>query len=146
MQALKLQGPVPEKCTPAVMAAVIKQHLDASSMWAIFPLQDMMGLSSSYSQRPAAEETINDPTNPRHYWRFRVHVCLEDLLADGKFLGDLQTLLLGEHCGPESAGWLRAGGREIVSCGSCLGGPSSKRDRVFFPLSRSMSPSRCGEV
>ena len=30
-----------------------------------------MALSAKYCERPAEEETINDPTNPRHYWRFR---------------------------------------------------------------------------
>ena len=97
-QALKLQGPVPEKCTPAVMAAIVRQHLDAPSMWAVFPLQDLLALSPAFGSRPAAEETINDPTNSRHYWRFRVHVSLEDILADPKFLGDIQALLLGALC------------------------------------------------
>ena len=53
--------------------------------------QDVMGLSLAYLTRPAAEETINDPTNNRHYWRYRIHVTLEDLLADDSLLGDLQV-------------------------------------------------------
>jgi hypothetical protein len=43
---------------------------------------DLLALKEDYSKRPATEETINDPTNPKHYWRFRVHVSLELLLAD----------------------------------------------------------------
>lgn len=108
-QALKLRGPVPEECTPAVMAAVVKQHLDSPSIWAIFPIQDLMALSADYSRRPAAEETINDPTNPHHYWRFRMHVPLEDLLSDSKYVGDLQALLLGELCPPDL--WVRLAAR-----------------------------------
>ena len=50
-----------------------------------------MGLSAEYAARPAAEETINDPTNNRHYWRYRMHVGLEDLLADGALLATLQV-------------------------------------------------------
>ncbi len=53
--------------------------------------QDVMGLSAEYIQRPAAEETINDPTNPKHYWRYRMHVTVEDLRADRQLLGDLQV-------------------------------------------------------
>lgn len=34
-------------------------------------LQDMLALKELYAQRPAKEECINDPTNPKHYWRFR---------------------------------------------------------------------------
>jgi hypothetical protein len=45
--------------------------------------------------RPAAEETINDPNNPRHYWRYRIHYTLEDVLEDEPLISDLQALLLG---------------------------------------------------
>ena len=50
-----------------------------------------MALSAEYIQRPAAEETINDPTNPKHYWRYRMHVTVEELRADRRLLGDLQV-------------------------------------------------------
>ncbi len=55
-----------------------------------------MGLSAEYIQRPAAEETINDPTNPKHYWRYRMHVTVEDLRADRQLLGDLQVTLCAD--------------------------------------------------
>ena len=54
-------------------------------------LQDIFALSSRYNKRPAKEETINDPTNPRHYWRYRMHMTLEDLNKDI----ELQALLSG---------------------------------------------------
>ena len=50
-----------------------------------------MGLSADYIQRPAAEETINDPTNPKHYWRYRMHVTVEELSANRRLLADLQV-------------------------------------------------------
>lgn len=34
-------------------------------------LQDIFGLVSRYTDRPAAEEVINDPTTTKHYWRYR---------------------------------------------------------------------------
>ncbi|KAH9299658.1 hypothetical protein KI387_031340, partial [Taxus chinensis] len=60
----------PAQCVPEVALAIIQQHVEAPSMWAIFPLQDILALKEEYSKRPAAEETINNPTNPKHYWRF----------------------------------------------------------------------------
>ena len=54
-----------------------------------------MALSPKYMGRPAAEETINDPNNPRHYWRYRIHYTLEDVLEDEPLISDLQALLLG---------------------------------------------------
>ena len=49
-----------------------------------------MALSSEYaSQRPSQEEVINDPTVPKHYWRFRIHTPLEALLADCDWLATI---------------------------------------------------------
>nr|ABK93393.1 unknown [Populus trichocarpa] len=61
------------QCVPDIAHFVIRQHVEAPSMWAIFPLQDLLALKEEYTTRPATEETINDPTNPKHYWRYRVH-------------------------------------------------------------------------
>jgi 4-alpha-glucanotransferase len=54
-----------------------------------------VALSPKYMGRPAAEETINNPNNPRHYWRYRIHYTLEDVLEDEPLISDLQALLLG---------------------------------------------------
>ena len=88
-------------CNPKIMHHVVQQHLESPAMWAIFPLQDLLALSEEFSQRPAPEETINDPTNPRHYWRYRMHIRLETLLGDEAFLQSLRSLIQGAlpRCG-----------------------------------------------
>ncbi|GJN33341.1 hypothetical protein PR202_gb21933 [Eleusine coracana subsp. coracana] len=83
----------PSRCTPEVVHFIVQQHFDAPSMWAIFPLQDLLALKDKYTTRPAAEETINDPTNPKHYWRFRVHVTLESLLDDKDIQATIKDLV-----------------------------------------------------
>lgn len=40
-------------------------------MLSVFPIQDLLALSSEYASRPAVDEIINDPTVSKHYWRFR---------------------------------------------------------------------------
>ena len=86
-EALKAPGPSlpPPQCTPEIIKAIIKQHLLSPSAWAIFPIQDLMALSPVYSRRKATEEIINDPTVSKHYWRYRVHVNVEEMVADGAF-------------------------------------------------------------
>ena len=98
MQGLGQGGEAPEACTPEVLRLVVRQHLESTSMWAIFPLQDLLPLSRAVPPRPAREETINNPSNPKHYWRYRMHVRLEDLVADGEFVSELQAALLGAPC------------------------------------------------
>ncbi|WCJ28700.1 4-alpha-glucanotransferase DPE2 [Euphorbia peplus] len=81
----------PSTCTPDIARFFIRQHVEAPSMWAIFPLQDLLALKEEYMTRPATEETINDPTNPKHYWRYRVHVTMEALMKDK----ELKTIVRG---------------------------------------------------
>lgn len=83
----------PKQCIPEIAHFVLRQHVEAPSMWAIFPLQDLLALKEEYTTRPAAEETINDPTNPKHYWRFRVHVTIESLLKDKELTTAIKGLV-----------------------------------------------------
>ncbi|KAM0907019.1 hypothetical protein ACQ4PT_016421 [Festuca glaucescens] len=83
----------PSRCTPEVVHFIVQQHFDAPSMWAIFPLQDLLALKDKYTTRPAVEETINDPTNPKHYWRFRLHVPLESMLEDKDIQATIKELV-----------------------------------------------------
>ncbi|GAM28256.1 hypothetical protein SAMD00019534_114320 [Acytostelium subglobosum LB1] len=79
---LNMYGEAPYFCEPYVTETVIMQHLQSPSMISIFPLQDWFGLSSELSSRDPKEEKINEPSNPFHYWQYRMHVDLEDLLEN----------------------------------------------------------------
>ncbi|KAK4784300.1 hypothetical protein SAY86_018668 [Trapa natans] len=85
----------PSKCVPEVAHFILRQHVEAPSMWAIFPLQDLLALKEEYTSRPAAEETINDPTNPKHYWRYRIHVTFESLMKDRELKATIKDLVGG---------------------------------------------------
>ncbi|KAG5556044.1 hypothetical protein RHGRI_006613 [Rhododendron griersonianum] len=85
----------PSRCVPEIAYFILRQHVEAPSMWAIFPLQDLLAVKEEYTTRPAAEETINDPTNPKHYWRFRVHVTLEALVKDKELKSTIKDLIRG---------------------------------------------------
>ncbi|MBN1527119.1 MAG: 4-alpha-glucanotransferase, partial [Candidatus Omnitrophica bacterium] len=79
-------GDAPSAFTPAVCSQIIGQHLDSPSMWAVFPVQDILALSAELC-RPGdpREEQINDPADPHHYWKFRLHIDLEKLVAQKEF-------------------------------------------------------------
>jgi 4-alpha-glucanotransferase len=38
-------------------------------------------------------ERINIPANPKHYWRWRMHVSLEDLIADTAFNDKISAMI-----------------------------------------------------
>ncbi|MBK9017504.1 MAG: 4-alpha-glucanotransferase [Saprospiraceae bacterium] len=81
-ETLRIGGVAPNECTPGVVEAVNQQHLASPSMWAIFPVQDLVGMDAKLRRPAAKDEQINDPSISPHYWRFRFHLTLEQLLKE----------------------------------------------------------------
>jgi 4-alpha-glucanotransferase len=63
-------------------------------IWLSLLYQDLLALKEDYTKRSAREEIINDPTNPRHYWRFRLHIPMEAILEDEEYLKIVRGLVL----------------------------------------------------
>ena len=51
-------------------------------MLCILPLQDWLSIDGKVRRADPREEQINVPANSRHYWRYRMHLTLEDLLGE----------------------------------------------------------------
>jgi len=86
-------GTAPYFCEPWVCRDVLAQHLHSPAMWAVFPIQDLLAISGELRREDAEAERINIPSNPQHYWRYRLHVDLEDLLESDDFNDDLKDLI-----------------------------------------------------
>jgi 4-alpha-glucanotransferase len=85
----------PAFCEPWINRSVIEQHLASPAMWSIFQLQDLMGMDGELRYSNPQAERINEPANPRHYWRYRMHLDLEQLLKETKFNTLLTELIRG---------------------------------------------------
>jgi len=83
-------GGAPYFCEYWVVKEIIVQHLYSPAMWAIFPIQDLVGMDSELRRQDVNAEKINVPANPRHYWKYRFHINLEDLIEKE----DFNTMLL----------------------------------------------------
>ena len=90
---LGLPGEAPVHCTAAINEAIVRQHLASPTMWSIFQLQDLLGSSADLRRADFAAERINVPANPKHYWRYRMHLPLEELLRADAFNNGLGELL-----------------------------------------------------
>lgn len=90
---LGLPGAKPRTCEPYVSQAIIKQHLHWPCMWAVFPLQDLLGMDADLRYDKIEEERINVPSNPNHYWRYRMHLTVEELLAADEFNEKMRAML-----------------------------------------------------
>lgn len=95
-------GTAPYFCEPWVNRAIVLQHLYSPSMWAIFQLQDILGMSEKLRREDPHEERINVPANPTHYWNYRMHISLEQLLKEKEFNNELKDYIKNSGRGPLS--------------------------------------------
>ncbi len=86
-------GGSPFYCEPWIVRDIVVQHLYSPSMWAIFPIQDLIGMDEQLRLEDADAERINEPSNPNHYWRYRFHIKMEDLLKEDNFNETLRNLI-----------------------------------------------------
>jgi 4-alpha-glucanotransferase len=90
---LQFMGQEPYTCEPFIAKAVVEKHLRWPSMWTVFPLQDLLAMSLELRRENPMEERINVPAIMPYYWRYRMHLSLENLLEQAEFNGMLFDLL-----------------------------------------------------
>ena len=86
-------GEAPQQCEAWINRAIVLQHLYAPAMWAIFQLQDLLGMSETLRRNDPEKERINVPAIPQYYWRYRMHLTLEALLEEDNFNNELQDYI-----------------------------------------------------
>ena len=92
-QVLGQWGEAPVFAEPWICASIVRNHLWAPSMLTILPLQDWLSIDEKVRRINPADERINVPSNPRHYWRYRMHLTLEQLLAEEKLNATIKTMI-----------------------------------------------------
>jgi 4-alpha-glucanotransferase len=78
-------GTAPSECSTQICRFIVGQNLAAASMWCILPLQDWLSIDPRLRHPAAAQERINVPAIPRHYWRYRMHLTIETLREAEEF-------------------------------------------------------------
>ena len=86
-------GEAPAECTTEICTWLVKRQLAAQSILTILPLQDWLSIDGTLRRADAAAERINVPANAGQYWRYRMHLTLEELLAADAFNDRIQALI-----------------------------------------------------
>lgn len=91
-QVLHREGLAPEVCTPEIARQIIEEHLQSSAMWVILPWQDWLSIDEKLQNPDFRSERINVPANQTHYWRYRMHMTLEELIEEKAFSEQINLL------------------------------------------------------
>ncbi len=78
-------GTAPWDLYPELAEVIMKQHLYNDAMLAIFPIQEFLATDYQLVNPNMDEERINNPAVFPHYWRYRMHLNLEELTKQNDF-------------------------------------------------------------
>lgn len=84
-EQLQQKGTAPGELVPELAEIIMKQHLYNDAMLAIFPIQEFLATDYELRNPNLENERINNPAVFPHYWRYRMHLKLEDLKNTEQF-------------------------------------------------------------
>ena len=73
---------------------IVARHLTSPSMLCLLSLQDWLSINENLRLPDQNAERINIPANPRHYWRYRMHLTIEQLMAADELNEEISTLII----------------------------------------------------
>lgn len=90
---LQKYGAAPHPLPGWLARDIISRNLLCPSMLCILALQDWLAIDENIRLADKDKERINIPSNPRHYWRYRMHINIEDLLGKHDFNQNITDLI-----------------------------------------------------
>ena len=91
---LRRGGPAPRPLPGWLAKDIVSRHLTSPSMLCLISFQDWMSIDEGLRLPDENAERINIPANPRHYWRYRMHLSIEQLLAADELNNEISTLII----------------------------------------------------
>lgn len=90
---LHQQGDVPAVASGEICKTILDQQLSSTSMLCILAIQDWLSIDEEIRYKNVQAERINVPSNPHNYWRYRLHLTLEQLLTCDKLNAQIRELI-----------------------------------------------------
>ena len=91
---LRRGGPAPRPLPGWLAKDIVSRHLTSPSMLCLISFQDWLSIDEGLRLPDENAERINIPANPRHYWRYRMHLSIEQLLAADALNEEISTLII----------------------------------------------------
>lgn len=86
-------GELPKHAPGWLCEDVIRRHLYSPSMLCILTWQDWTSMNEELRNPNIDIERINVPANPHHYWRWRMHITLEELMRQDDFNDKIRKMI-----------------------------------------------------
>ena len=91
---LRRGGAAPRPLPGWLAKDIVSRHLTSPSMLCLISFQDWMSIDEKLRLPDENAERINIPANPRHYWRYRMHLSIEQLLKADELNNEISTLII----------------------------------------------------
>ena len=92
--SLRRSGAAPHPLPGWLAKDIVSRHLTSPSMLCLLSFQDWLSIDERLRLPDQNAECINIPANPRHYWRYRMHLTIEQLLAADELNNEINTLII----------------------------------------------------
>ena len=83
--AMHNDGPAPHPAPGWLCEDIVARHLFSPSVLCLLSWQDWLSTDEQLRLKDPDAERINIPANPRHYWRYRMHISIDQLLRADDF-------------------------------------------------------------
>ncbi|MBO5805602.1 MAG: 4-alpha-glucanotransferase [Tidjanibacter sp.] len=88
------QGIAPAEASGEICRTIVGNHLASPAALTILPLQDWLAMDESVRKADVDSERINIPAIANHYWRYRMHLTVEELMEKEGLNGLIRTMIL----------------------------------------------------
>ena len=88
------EGNAPHPLPGWLARDIVSRQLASPSMLCVLSIQDWLAMDERIRLDDADAERINIPANPRHYWRYRMHINIENLMTDKSFTENIRNLIV----------------------------------------------------
>ena len=91
---LRRSGDAPHPLPGWLAKDILSRQLTSPSMLCLLSLQGWLSIDEHLRLPDQNAERINIPANPRHYWRYRMHLTIEQLMKEDGFNETIKTLII----------------------------------------------------
>ena len=90
---MQKEGRAPAELTTTLAEEIVTRHLYSPSMLCLLSLQDWLAVDAAMRNPDPRSERINIPGDSYNRWSYRMHVNIEQLLADEPLNKKLRTMI-----------------------------------------------------